>query len=781
MASTIFTYEPTSGTGTTIVSVSASEMNADQTDKTATISLTNGVNTASVNLVQKYRPWYSWTAGTTIPATGGSLYFVVHTEYDIVFRSVPDWITIMLGDTVYAEGDLISSAVANNQTFIISAEENTGETRSVSTTFNMGHYKESSLAQYVSYFSFNQEGEELTKSMSLSPILVEADFSDTSATLTLTTENCTFDYMTTSTAGTFAITASTPDDNVITITFPANTSTSTRRGYLTFYLYDTDGDVYTATITVAQAAYVDEPYITVSPTTIDLDYFTGDTATMNIATNVDQVNITCSNNSYFPVLPTTGADGTVITATTSTYNSTYTAYTGTITIADNAGEADSKTVSIIQHYRPTIAQFASSTIPATGGSIYATMHSEYYTVVFRSVPDYITITDTSTGTEYVEGETIDGDTVDGHTFMFTATANESTESRSPGATFNMGHYIDGALADEVSYITFTQEGQDIDYTISVSPTALTYDYTEGGSATFEITTNCAQVNITNNQTGYFTVSPATGTNGTVVTATTIDTNYNDLDNTGTLTIADAAGNASSVYVGLTQYYRPFVMQVTAGDSISATGGELEYEIWTDYDFVFQNVPDWITIQDSNGATYVEDQVIPAATASNNNFFFIAAANTGDERSSGSFCMGHYIDGTLAGNVSYISFTQDSGSTGNLSIPYSVTSNVEPETMINFTLSCQALDTLSEDSQTTEYTATTLGETVIEGEFYITGTETSTLDITIAINNTTASSILCELDFNDGGSSLSEWLGPGEEATLTRPYDAGGYIYLNFTK
>ena len=281
MASNNFIYQPTTGAGSAVVTVTANSNNADRANRTATLTITNGAMYKNVSIKQKYRPYFVLNGGSTFPATGGSLYCTINTEYDVVFRSVPDWITISRNGATIAEGQRLTPTEADNKTFILTAEANTGETRSVGTTFNMGHYLSTGLCQYVSYFSFSQEGVQPTKKMTITPILVQATSAQTSATLTLTTENCTFDHMTTTTEGAFVITASNPVNGTIQITFPANTAYTSDRGYLGFYLYDTDGDAYTATVTVERAAYGG---ITTDVDTITYDYNETTVKTLNVLT-----------------------------------------------------------------------------------------------------------------------------------------------------------------------------------------------------------------------------------------------------------------------------------------------------------------------------------------------------------------------------------------------------------------------------------------------------------------------------------------------------------------
>lgn len=139
MASTHFYYNPTTGTGNAVVSVSADTQNATTADKSATITLTNGVNSVTVNVLQKYKP-YKMQGPTGIPATGGTITLTARSEYDIVFRSVPTWLTIWSGGTQVQEAQRISLPTQTG-VFTLSAGTNTGPQRSSQYEgMNMSHY-----------------------------------------------------------------------------------------------------------------------------------------------------------------------------------------------------------------------------------------------------------------------------------------------------------------------------------------------------------------------------------------------------------------------------------------------------------------------------------------------------------------------------------------------------------------------------------------------------------------------------------------------------------------
>ena len=140
MASTNFNYSPTTGNGNTNVSVSAVANNTTTSDYVATLTFSNGANSKSVTIRQKYKP-YVLQGPTSVPASGGSIYITAMTEYDIVFRSVPLWISnISANGVVYSEGQRIPASISGTP-IMITAEPNTGSARStVYADMNMSWY-----------------------------------------------------------------------------------------------------------------------------------------------------------------------------------------------------------------------------------------------------------------------------------------------------------------------------------------------------------------------------------------------------------------------------------------------------------------------------------------------------------------------------------------------------------------------------------------------------------------------------------------------------------------
>lgn len=186
-------------------------------------------------------------------------------------------------------------------------------------------------------------------------------------------------------------------------------------------------------------------------------------------------------SNYFTISPTTGNGNTIVDVTPKSTNTGTTDRLTTVTLSNGAA---SVTVSLRQRYKPYFEQFGSTTFPASGGSILFTVHTEY-PVAFRSIPDWITVS--AGGTTYREGQQIPASTADGTTFTLTAPANPSTSSRSFGATFNMGHYVNNVLQSSVQYFTGSQAGSSGE--ITATPSSLVFDWNDTNAQTLNVTSN----------------------------------------------------------------------------------------------------------------------------------------------------------------------------------------------------------------------------------------------------------------------------------------------------
>jgi len=175
MASSYFTINPASGYGNGTVGVTASTENTSQADRYASVSVTNGVEVVPVTVKQLYKPYFIQT-GHDLPASGGTISILVHTEYDVVFRGIPSYATMRLNGQTISNDQIIASGTASGATFVLEIPENTSTTpRSVS--FYLAHYLNGTRT-VTGYISFYQDGAVVPAdyNISLSPSVGSFDY-----------------------------------------------------------------------------------------------------------------------------------------------------------------------------------------------------------------------------------------------------------------------------------------------------------------------------------------------------------------------------------------------------------------------------------------------------------------------------------------------------------------------------------------------------------------------------------------------------------------------------
>ena len=151
-----FTYLPSYGTGNTQVSVSTASNNLGQTNRVSTLIFDNGTNYKSVTLTQLHQPYFTLNGSTSVPASGGTMYFTVTTDYDFFFYNIPGWIQVKKGNTTYTNMQRISKSEAGSgNLFSLVIDANTGSSRS-SGQFMMGWYIGQVEQNECQYFNLTQ-------------------------------------------------------------------------------------------------------------------------------------------------------------------------------------------------------------------------------------------------------------------------------------------------------------------------------------------------------------------------------------------------------------------------------------------------------------------------------------------------------------------------------------------------------------------------------------------------------------------------------------------------
>ena len=107
---------------------------------------------------------------------------------------------------------------------------------------------------------------------------------------------------------------------------------------------------------------------------------------------------------------------------------------------------------------------------------------------------------------------------------------------------------------------------------------------------------------------YFDISATAGTGNSVIRVSTKKNNTSGENRWLKMTVSNGV---KSKVVWADQYYRPELTLTSGSTSIPAVGGTLTYNVSSEYDFVFENVPAYVTIRDAwnTGITYASGERI----------------------------------------------------------------------------------------------------------------------------------------------------------------------------
>lgn len=182
MASTLFTYSPTTGNGNTNVSVTPTGNNTGSTDMVSVITFSGGGGTKSVTLTQHYRPYFNLSS-YSFPSSGGTETLTVYSKNDYFFHGKPSWITLRRNGQTVQEDTRITAG--EGVVYTITADENKSTySRQTSLTYYLGYYTQSGTEAVGEYIPLQQAGQEPSETVSI-PVTVVVNRS-TSATFMVT-------------------------------------------------------------------------------------------------------------------------------------------------------------------------------------------------------------------------------------------------------------------------------------------------------------------------------------------------------------------------------------------------------------------------------------------------------------------------------------------------------------------------------------------------------------------------------------------------------------------
>lgn len=631
MPSSYFTLSPWSGSGNATASVTATTVNTGTTDNIATITISNGAKTRTVSAKQLYKPYFV-QGSNQVPASGGTLTFVVHTEYDIAFIYSADWYSIKQNGNTIPTRTVIAPSNASGATFTIQVNENTA-TNARSASFPMVHYIRGNMV-VSGYLTINQEAASGGRiAVALIPGSLVLDYmAGQSGTTTVSLSGVTSASVSASDTANFSInpTGSVGNNTVITVqTLSENIYHGDRVSNI--QLTTTLG-TNTATC-VATQRY--KPYFVQSGTTLPAS---GGRVTFTAYTEYD---IFFSN---IPSWATVTFNGSVITE-----GQRITAYaasgaTFTITAEENTGSSRNATNFSMGCYvgQNPVSGVQNITLTQDGGqaTVYATSITlNVESVIYESGTATVTVgpTGANTNITYTSSDptiaTIDNTgaiTVlqDG---IITICAIDTLTGLRDCKTVQV--YL-----EKPGYITFSNN-------------TLTFDYAQAGGDKDHPDTWNEPTGVRLYLTGFtsanvttegdyqaFVVNPTGNlSNNTYIRSYPAGENTGHTDNIFTLK-ADAFidsyhGEATCI---VRQKYRPY-FETEPGD-FPVSGGTLHFTAHTEYDIEFTTIPWWITVK-LNGNTV--SGRISAAVADGAVFTMEAADNSSNPARSGYLWIYHY--------------------------------------------------------------------------------------------------------------------------------------------
>lgn len=465
-----------------------------------------------------------------------------------------------------------------------------------------------------------------------------------------------------------------------------NTTNASRQATITVTgtLISDPTDTITDTFTLTQ----NNGYYIIKPLDVVCVNTGGDTSLdFDIETNCSEVTLTMSSgmNYWYSLSTDTAYNGDNIFGTTETTNNTGAHRTGFVTMS---GNGVSTSFQVTQQYTPYMVASV-ATIPQAGGRIAFELHTPYdfgfststgWVRNFRNSSQTIIYENTRTTKPVSEVTTIYID------FDANLTGNARTGS------FYLDYWYDWATPSSGRVeIQLTQAGAK---TLSVYPTDLVLDYYNNLTSTFEITTNCSTVNISNSNIGDFSVTPSTGQNGSTITVQNNTKNTSGQDKTATITVSDPNGEASSQTVSVTQWFVPTITQYGGSSTVSGSGGTLTYTVKSHYNLTFANVPAWVHIYNTSDPTitYDEGDIIQAPQETLYISMDIDPNTTTSQRTASGFQLDHYEFGIIQGDRAPITIVQQAGTNGTIALSPSTAQLTNTGGSSSFSVSYSNIDT-----------------------------------------------------------------------------------------
>lgn len=248
-----FTISPTTGEGgyyPTEVAVTPTAQNLTSGDLRTILTVSGGGNVQTATITQWGIPSIVRNGSGTVPATGDTLSYTIHTHYPFCFKDVPGYVTITDSNgNSYSPNTQYEAALSEGVTFFIAVGNNPSATTRNSGTFYMGHYYDNALSTtYTAPIYFEQAASTGEDYLNVTPSAYAFDWDDSGTTRATITVDASRQWSASLTSGAYYEIVGTGAETVTIVTKDENqTSSSLKEDTLVV----TDGTI-TKTVSLRQ-------------------------------------------------------------------------------------------------------------------------------------------------------------------------------------------------------------------------------------------------------------------------------------------------------------------------------------------------------------------------------------------------------------------------------------------------------------------------------------------------------------------------------------------------
>lgn len=367
------------------------------------------------------------------------------------------------------------------------------------------------------------------------------------------------------------------------LTASPNTGNTSRTGSMTMYHYGQDILNYassTTTVNLSQDAGSSEPYFIVSPLTLRMDYYSAQTKTVSVATNIGDWTASSDTNywqlnkesqsSWTDPIPTE------LDVMNTIHNNGGTIMNGNITVTCQSSSA---TIAVMQAYEPIFSSYSTS-IGHSGGTFHINLGT-CYDWWFVGLPSWITVTDTNDDVHYEQYNSMNS-THSGASLVLRGHVTENDTGNQRSATIRLGfRQYDNTTGSTYQQIIVTQSPAEDTIFVVPTPSAVTFNSaaTSGAMQVIVVSANTSWSASWDDPSDNLFSLPYANTGSTGTTNLTV--RYNGTSAQSASNTILLFNNGTTVRVPVVKQGDHYMTWNMISSSLSYTGGTVEFTLACD--------------------------------------------------------------------------------------------------------------------------------------------------------------------------------------------------------